>query len=302
MSNNLTLTIACALCVGAARESYLPATLASIAGAVDLLVVNDNSGLARSENVAVLEASAFAERGALRIDRHPFVDFADMRNKAYAPLRALERPPDWVIFLDADEVHGEQVRAIARELLPRLGAEVTQLDAYTYHFFGTFDWITDVARRMAFYRFSPGITWVNRVHEKLQGLSGRAVVVPYIFHHYGNVVPPSVLAHKHMRYYELGNAVPRPPEAERATREVYLANASGVRPFRGRHPRAAKPLVTELERTYDQEFASIDRGFRERRGVAVRAVASLRALNEALRVRLRGLEHPLLYRDKVVAT
>jgi hypothetical protein len=301
MPNNSPLAIACALCVGAEREMYLPATLSSIAEAVDLLVVNDNSGLAHSENVGLLEASAFAERGALRIDRHPFVDFADMRNKAFAPLRALERPPDWVMFLDADEVHGEQVRAIARDVLPRLSAEVTRLDAYTYHFLGTFDWITDVARRMSFYRFSPGIAWVNRVHEKIQGLSGRAIAVPYIYHHYGNVVPPSVLARKHMRYYELGNPVPCPPDTDQATLGVYLENASRVRPFRGRHPRAAQALVAELRGTYAQEFASIDGGFRERRGAVVRALASLRALNEALRVRLRRLEHPLLYRDKVVA-
>ncbi|MFY9780505.1 MAG: hypothetical protein WAJ85_08345, partial [Candidatus Baltobacteraceae bacterium] len=295
MSKNSTPIIACALCVGAARELYLPATLASIAGAVDLLVVNDNSGLARSDNVAALEASAFAARGALRIERHPFVDFADMRNKAFAPLRALERPPDWVMFLDADEVHGEQVRSLAREVLPRLGAEVGELDAYTYHFFGTFGWITDVARRMAFYRYSPGIAWNNRVHEKIEGVPGRAVVVPYIYHHYGNVVPPSVLARKHMRYYELGNPVPRPVDAGRATREVYLNNAAAVRPFRGKHPRVARPLLAELEGLYAEEFALIDGGFRERRGRAVRAAASLRALNEALRVRLRRLEHPLLY-------
>ena len=63
----------------------------------------------------------------------------------------------------------------------------------------------------------------------------------------------------------------------------------------------ARPLLAELEGLYAEEFALIDGGFRERRGRAVRAAASLRALNEALRVRLRRLEHPLLYRGKVVA-
>jgi hypothetical protein len=193
------------------------------------------------------------------------------------------------------------VRYIARELLPRLSAEVTQLDAYTYHFFGTFGWLTDVARRMAFYRYSPQIVWNNRVHEKLAGPAGRALAVPYIYHHYGNVVPPRALARKQLRYYELGNPVPRPPDAERVTRELYLQNARTVRPFHGRHPRAAQPLVADLERRYAAEFALLDRGFRERRGPGVRAAASLRALNEGLRVRLRRLEHPLLYRAKVVA-
>ncbi len=83
--------------------------LASIAGIVDFLVVNDNSGLERSENVAVLEASAFARDGRLQIVRRPFAGFATMRNDAFAPLLALPRPPEWLLFIDADEVHGEQI-------------------------------------------------------------------------------------------------------------------------------------------------------------------------------------------------
>jgi hypothetical protein len=302
MSNGSTVTVACALCVGAAHELYLPATLTSIADAVDLLVVNDNSGLARSENVAALEASAFARRGALRIERHPFVDFADMRNRAFAPLRALPRPPDWVMFLDADEVHGEQVRYVAREILPRLGPEIGHLDAYTYHFFGTFRWITDIARRLGFYRFAPEIVWTNAVHEKIAGLLGRAVVIPYIYYHYGNVVPPPMLARKHLRYGELGNPVPAPPVVEHATNEVYLERAADARPFHGTHPRAARSLLEHLERVYAQELAAIDRGFRERRSRPTRAAAALRAANESLRVRLRRLEHPLLYREKTIGT
>ncbi len=284
------MTIACALSVGAAREPYLAAALASIAGVVDLLVVNDNSGLARSENVAVLEASAFAERGALRIERHPFVDFADMRNKAFAPLAALAEPPDWLLFLDADEVHGEHVRAIAREILPRLGPATGELDGYTYHFFGTFGWLTDVARRSMFYRFSRGLRWSNAVHEQLSGVNGKAVVLPYVYHHYGNVLPPRALVAKHLRYYELGNPVPQPPALDDATLEVYLAKAADVRPFHGKHPAAARPTLAELERTYAGDFAAIDAGFRARRTPVLRAGAALRAAAETVRVDLRHVE------------
>src|SRR6202042_2693743 len=79
-----------------------------------------NSGLSRSPSTEALAGSAFAARGTLQVEQHPFVDFADMRNRAFGMLRGLERPPDWVLFLDADEVHGEQVRYLAREVLPRL--------------------------------------------------------------------------------------------------------------------------------------------------------------------------------------
>ena len=296
MSKNSTFTVACALCVGADPEPYLPATLASIASAVDVLVVNDNSGLARSENVATLEGSAFAARGALHVERHPFVDFADMRNRAFDALGRLPSPPDWVLFLDADEVHGEQLGYIARELLPRLGPQYGNLDAFTYHFWGTFGWITDIARRFVFYRYAPELRWTNAVHEKVTGLRGRALVVPYVYHHYGNVQTPAALTRKHLRYYDLGNAVPRPPAIEAADASLYLAKAGAVRPFRGAHPRAARPLLAELEALHAAGFAELEAGFAALRSPAMRFNATLRGLNEGLRVALRGLEHPGLYR------
>jgi hypothetical protein len=296
MSNTSTITVACALCVGSARELYLGAALASIADAVDVLVVNDNATLARGENVATLEASAFAARGALRVARTTFVDFADMRNRAFALLGALDAPPDWVLFLDADEVHGDQLRFVTRELLPRLASDVGHVDAYTYHFFGTFGWITDVARRFVLYRYDPALRWENAVHEKIVGVRGRALVIPYTYHHYGNVLPPAMLAAKHHRYYALGNPVPRPPSVDEADLGVYLAKAPDVRPYRCAHPAAARATLAALERAFAEDFAALDAGFRARRTLGVRAAAALRAVNETLRVELRRVEHPFAYR------
>ena len=275
--------------------------LASIAGIVDFLVVNDNSGLERSENVAVLEASAFARDGRLQIVRRPFAGFATMRNDAFAPLLALPRPPEWLLFIDADEVHGEQIARIAREVLPRLGPGVAQLDGYTYHFYGTYRWITDVARRMMFYRFSPGLHWVNDVHEKLAGLRGSAVVLPYVYHHYGNVQLPSRYAEKNLVYYEFGNATPRPPDPHAATLEVYLAKAGSVRPYHGTHPRAAQAILAELESENRELFAELDAAFTARRTPAVRRRGALAEFGETLRVRLRSLQHPGLYRGPLSA-
>jgi hypothetical protein len=296
-----TTTIACALCVGATREGYLAAGLAAIAGAVDTLVVNDNSGLARSPNIATLEASPFAARGALRVQAFPFVDFADMRNRAFGLLAALPQPPDWVLFLDADEVHGEQIRYVAREILPRLSPEIASVDAYTYHFFGTYRWITDIARRFVFYRYSPGLHWVNAVHEKIVGLNGTSLVLPYVYHHYGNVVPPALLVRKHVQYYALGNRVPQPPSEDEATVTYLIENHKRVRPFRGTHPRVAAQVLAEFEREFATDFAAIDAGFTACRGPALRAAAALRAVNETLRVELRRIEHPFTYRAPTFA-
>jgi hypothetical protein len=295
MSNSSTTTVACALCVGATREPYLAATLASIAPAVDQLVVNDNSGVARSDNIATLAASAFAARSALHVARHPFVDFADMRNRAFAELAALPRAPDWVLFLDADEIHGEQIRYIAREILPRLSPNTGNVDAYTYHFFGTFDWITDVARRFVFYRYRPELHWVNRVHERVVGVVGDALVLPYAYHHYGNVVPHALLARKHTQYFGLGNAVPRPPEEREATREIYLAKASDVRRYDAAHPRVARATLDALEAAWAQEFAAIDAAFARAQTPPRRAAAAARGALETARIELRRLEHPFVY-------
>jgi len=296
MSKSSTVTIACALCVGGAREPYLAPALAAIADVVDHLVVNDNSGIAHSDAVATLEASAFAERGALRIARHPFANFADMRDRAFGELATLQSKPDWVLFLDADEVHGDQLRYIAREILPRLGPETGSVDAYTYHFFGTFGWLTDIARRFVFYRYAPELRWTNAIHEKIVGLRGRSLVLPYAYHHYGNVATPAMLARKHGVYHALGNPVPAPPRPSDATAEIYLAKASAVRPYRGAHPRIARQTLGALSAELAADFSAIEAGFRARRTRAMRGAAALRAANESLRMALRRIEHPFLYR------
>jgi len=233
----------------------------------------------------------------LRVARHPFVDFADMRNRAYAQLAALAVRPDWVLFLDADEVHGEQLRYIAREILPRLGPEIGNVDAYTYHFVGTFRWITDIARRFVFFRYDPAIHWEHAVHERAVGLHGGSLVLPYAYHHYGNVLPPAMLAAKWGRYFALGNPVARPPAPEEATRDVYLAQAARVRPYRAPQPHVARATLARVEDEYAAQFALVDAGFVARRTVLMRAAATARALNEALRVHLRRVEHPSLYRE-----
>ena len=289
MSKSSTITIACALCVGATPEAYLPAALAAIAPAVDALVVNDNSGLDRSDNVAAIEASAFASR-PLVIEKIPFDDFADMRNRAFALLANLRPRPDWILFLDADEVHGEQLRYVAHEILPRLPARIARVDGYTYHFFGTFGWITDVARRLMFYRYDPSLRWENAVHEKMVGLRGGSLVLPYTYHHYGNVVPPALLARKHTRYFALGNNVPEPPRESEATIAQYVDKARDVRRYRGAHPVVVRPTIEAIAAASHDTFMPIDAAFarRERRFVPA-------AIVEALRVNLRYVEHPLLY-------
>ncbi|MBV8151229.1 MAG: glycosyltransferase [Candidatus Eremiobacteraeota bacterium] len=280
--------LACALCVGSSPEPYLEATLASIAPVVDLLVVNDNSGLPRSPSLATLEASAFAQSGRLHVVQTRFVNFATMRNDAFAALAA-RAAPDWVLWLDADEVHREQLVALVRGLLPRLDRTYATVDGYTDHFLGSFDWISDVARRLCAYRFTPDLRWRNAVHEKMEGLHGRSLVLPYRYAHYGNVLPPELYAIKDLRYLDLGNVVDyTPPLVEAATLEnIYGAKGRRARRFRGTHPPAARPVIERLRSQWAGQFAEIDRLFTAAQTPRDRVANGLRGALEESRVALR---------------
>ena len=177
---------------------------------------------------------------------------------------------------------------MAADVLPRLDRGVAELDAYTFHFFGTFGWISDVARRMVFYRFAPTLRWVNPVHEKLDGLAGQrdrgAVHLPPLRQR----AAAALLARKHGRYFELGNPVPRPPSPGDATDEVYFAKAVGVRPYRGRHPRiAARWSRASSARTRRPSRRSTPASPRAGRA-RVRLRSALQGANETLRVALRA--------------
>jgi len=279
--------------LGSSPEPYLGATLASIAPAVDLLVVNDNAAPLANPNLATLEASPFAGDGRLAVVRTSFVDFATMRNDAFAALAA-RATPDWVLWLDADEVHRPELVSLARNLLPRLGEQYGSLDGYTDHFIGSFKWISYLARRFCAYRFDPGLRWRNPVHEKLEGLRGRAFVVPYRYAHYGNVLPPELYAVKDLRYLALGNVVDyTPPPVEEANlRNVYGRKGRHARRFRGAHPPAAQALVATLEREWASAFAEIDALFERAQRPRDRLENGVRAAIEETRRALRYLEHP----------
>ena len=255
---------------------------------VDLLVVNDNSGLPRSPSLATLEASAFAQSGRLHVVQTRFVNFATMRNDAFAALAA-RAAPDWVLWLDADEVHREELVALVRGLLPRLDRTYATVDGYTDHFLGSFDWISDVARRLCAYRFTPDLRWRNAVHEKMEGLHGRSLVLPYRYAHYGNVLPPELYAIKDLRYLDLGNVVDyTPPLVEAATLEnIYGAKGRRARRFRGTHPPAARPVIERLRSQWAGQFAEIDRLFTAAQTPRDRVANGLRGALEESRVALR---------------
>jgi hypothetical protein len=143
------------------------------------------------------------------------------------------------------------------------------------------------------------LRWENAVHEKIVGLRGTALVLPYVYHHYGNVAPPALLARKHGAYYALGNRVPQPVSEAAATIDVYLEKAADVRRYRGSHPALVRPTLAAIASSSRDRFEAIDAGF-ARAQPSRRACSALRSLNETLRVELRRVEHPWLYRESTI--
>jgi len=195
--------IAAHLIVGEREEPILPALLKSLEPFTDVLLVNDNARTDDGVNAEVLARSTFALEGRMHVDRSPFVDFADARNRVLALHRA-HAPTAWAAFVDADDVHRPLATTIARNL-DRVPAGVNRIDAYTRHYIQSFAWYTSIERRLCFFRVTPESVWINPVHERLtQG--GGAIAIPYVYDHYGWVLPLERQAEKGRQYASLGQA------------------------------------------------------------------------------------------------
>ncbi|MBV8489693.1 MAG: hypothetical protein JO199_04110, partial [Candidatus Eremiobacteraeota bacterium] len=185
--------IAAHLILGPREEPFLAALLESLAPFATSLVVNDNAP-DPSPHANALGQSVFAERGRAFVDRTPFEGFASARNVCLR-LHAERCSERWVAFVDADEVHGQPAARIARNL-QHVPATCDRVDAYTWHFFGSFDYYTSIERRMMFFKFGPQLRWEGTVHERLVGLDGRCIVLPYVYGHYGHTLQPRRHAEK----------------------------------------------------------------------------------------------------------
>jgi hypothetical protein len=245
------------LIVGRKPERYLGAALDSIDSVCDYAVVNDNSGLPNSENAAVVASSALARTGRLTLVRSAFVDFATARN---ACLDAT--PPEfsraWGLFIDADEVHGNELTAMAG-LLPHLPPEIDAVDGYCRLFIGSFSWWLDLQRSRCFVRLSPELRWSGRIHERLSPVF-RRIALPAEWFQYGHVVLPREEAEKSLFYSSLGAG--RAPTDE----QLSLANAASVwghllrraHRFTGAHPPAMAPIIQSLSGERAEMFAAVD--------------------------------------------
>ncbi|MFN2460683.1 MAG: glycosyltransferase [Candidatus Velthaea sp.] len=285
------MNVAGHLIVGAREEPFLAALLESLQDVVDVVLVNDNSGAGDSVNARVLAESPFARRGALEIDRAPFVNFAAARNRVLDMHRA-RGVGGWAAFIDADEVHRPAARRIARNL-SALPDGIAVVDAYTRHYMQTFNWYTSIERRLSFFRVTPALRWENPVHERLAGVAGGALAIPYVYDHYGWVLPMRHQAEKGRQYAGLGQVGRTHDEAEVAALDP-VAFFAPLWPralrYRGSHPEPARRVGAELELRSSGAYALADQAIARSQSPAIRARNVVRRFNYEYRWRGRWFD------------
>lgn len=282
------MSVAAHLILGSREEPFLAAMLASLENVADRLIVNDNAAGA-SPHTKALEESDFGRDGRIVVDRSPFSGFADARNICLR-LHAQHAAGEWVTFIDADEVHGPQAARVAAHL-SELPLAVGYVDGYTWHFFQSFDWYTSIERRMMFFRFTPQARWEGSVHERLTGIDGARIALPYVYAHYGHTLEPRRHAEKGRHYSSLGapGNVLREEELEGFDVERYFAPVyHRLMRFHGAHPPAARATVERLRLQLASFHALTDRIARSQSAI-VKARNLLRRLNYEARWRGRAL-------------
>lgn len=283
------LSIAAHLILGPREEPFLAAMLESIRDAAAFLIVNDNSP-DPSPHAEILSASSFGKAGALLVDRTPFSGFAAARNVCLR-LHQERDAGSWIMFIDADEVHGALIARIAARL-DHVAAGYDFVDGYTWHFFGAFEYYTSIERRMMFFRYRPGLHWEGAVHERLHGLTGKRIALPYVYAHYGHTLTPRRHAEKGRQYSSLGapGNILREEELEGFDVAKYFAPVyPRLLQFSGRHPDAARPTIDRLTSGL-AEHHGLTREMVEAQPHAVKLRNVARKLNYELRWRARIFE------------
>ena len=280
--------VAAHLIVGAQEEPFLPALLRSLEGVAETLIVNDNAA-GPSAHERVFAESAFAARGALAVDRTPFSGFADARNVCLRLHRERDAG-EWIAFIDADEVHGELARTIVTHL-ESVPKDIGALDAYTWHFFASFDWYTSIERRLMLFRFTPEVRWEGGVHERLVGLPEGRMVLPYVYGHYGHTLEVRRHAEKGRLYKQLGGpgeCVPEERLDSLDAREYFARQFPRLLRFRGDHAAAVQPTLAML-RPRLRELHELTENLVRAQALTVKVRNAIRYVNYEQRWRLRVL-------------
>ncbi|MBV9028491.1 MAG: hypothetical protein JO311_07710 [Candidatus Eremiobacteraeota bacterium] len=145
---------------------------------------------------------------------------------------------------------------------------------------------------MMFFRYRDGVRWEGAVHERLQGLGGKRLALPYVYAHYGHTLAPRRHAEKGRHYSSLGapGNVLREDELDDFDVARYFAPVyPRMLRFTGRHPDPALPTIALLRTQLAHHHRLTDTIVRGR-PVGLKLRNALRKVNYELRWRSRAFD------------
>lgn len=133
--------------MGGKEEPFLEHCLASLAGAVDFVVINDNSNLPDHANLTIVKQSTLFKEQKIHLVASTFLGFGPCRELCMNYLRQANIRPDWIIFVDCDEVHHSGLVPLTRRLLPALPLDVGIVDGYFWQYYQHHDYVVSLDHR-----------------------------------------------------------------------------------------------------------------------------------------------------------
>lgn len=256
--------------MGAKEEPFLAACLESLSDSVDMIFLNDNSGLIRHANLSVVQQSRLYQQEKIKIIPSAFIGFGPCRALCIEKIREIATPEDWIIFVDCDEVHLPQLATITRTILPSLPNTIGIVDGYFYQFFQFPRYITSLDHRHnMMFRFSPTVNWEGQVHEHVINLTGERLVLPYCYFHYGFLKSHNDIFDKWKLYGSLGDPVSDAQTADPI--KVICSNAKHAVEFWGQHPDIAIPRLKALETENFCDFRIFQETVRQHKFIRLRS-------------------------------
>ena len=251
------MDIAALMIIGKKTEPFLPACLEALNECVDLLVINDNSEMVDHPNLQVIQASKLFHAGKIKLIQSAFVSFSYCRNLCFDYLRNSATKPNWVLIVDADEVHTPFFQTLTRRILPALDSSVGVVESYVYDFIQSPRLYRSLDHRhRLILRYNIKLRWEGAVHEQLTGITGKTLVLPYIFFHYGALKPPEAMMQKWALYQAMGD------EASGShlenVKKILQKDARSVFRFHTDHPHVTKEIFHQFSVAHAQSIGEFE--------------------------------------------
>jgi len=285
--------------MGDRPEPFFPFCLESIKDAVDLVVLNDNSGNPENPNLQYVRNSTLYKEGRIELLTSDFEKaggFAGVRNICLDRVQALVEEGRyttdnlWILYLDCEEVHPPRFSSFVKVFLSQLPDSVGIVDGYMYQFILTFDYYTTLERRHnLFFRFHKDIRWERPVHETLVNLQGARIATDYTYPHYGYLLPPEDLMNR-WKLYEKYDGLDF--DLEKVKKEEMLLEKSELCiPYSGEHPPCLKDYIAKFkEHPFELNKAFIQKTNEIRKNPMKVFAALMRDVNYQIRLKFRRIQ------------